>query len=179
MSEPDPDPDPPPDQDLQDEVQDPPAGYDPTALIHDLANFVKEQQYFNAELLHATHGQLQSLTQTVESFSRRFIDLPPRSSDGLRLPNIQLPEYTGRENLDRFLLQLHGIFRASAIPAKHWLTYLKQQCQKDPRAYDALIEAESKYLRDDWSKSSSDDYKHVYDKCVKFLQLKRGNPKDQ
>ena len=179
MSEPDADPNPPPEQGLQDDVQHPPVGHDPTALIHDLANVVKDQQYFNAELLHATHGQLQSLTQTVESLSRRIIDLPPKSSDGLRLPNIQLPEYTGQENLDRFLLQLHGIFRASAIPAKHWLTYLKQQCQKDPRAYDALIEAESKYLRDDWSKASSDDYKHVYDECVKFLQLKRGKPKDQ
>ena len=179
MSEPDADPNPPPEQGLQDDVQHPPVGHDPTALIHDLANVVKDQQYFNAELLHATHGQLQSLTQTVESLSRRIIDLPPKSSDGLSLPNIQLPEYTGRENLDRFLLQLHGIFRASAIPAKHWLTYLKQQCQKDPGAYDALIEAESKYLRDDWSKASSDDYKHVYDECVKFLQLKRGKPKDQ
>ena len=102
MSEADADPDLPPKQVLKHEVQDPPVDQDPTALIHDLANIVKDQQYFNAEPLRATHGQLQSLTQTVESFPQRFIDLPPKSSDGLCLPNIQLPEYTGQENLDCF-----------------------------------------------------------------------------
>ena len=40
---------------------------------------------------------------------------------------------------------MESLLCLSQVPFKFWTTYLKQQCQKDSRAYDALAEAETSF----------------------------------
>ena len=40
---------------------------------------------------------------------------------------------------------MESLLRLSGVPFKFWITYFKQQCQKDSRAYDALAEAEASF----------------------------------
>ena len=89
---------------------------------------------------------------------------------------------TGREHLDRFLSQLESILKASGVPPKYWLTYLKQQSHQDSRAFDAICEAEHvniKILGEVPSKASPGEYLHLYAQCVTALRAKRGKPRDQ
>ena len=98
------------------------------------------------------------------------------------MPHLVLPVYTGREHLDRFLSQLESILKASVVPSKYWLTYLKQQSHQDSRAFDAICEAEHaniKILGEDPSKACPDAYLHLYAQCVTALKAKRGKPRDQ
>ena len=100
----------------------------------------------------------------------------------MRLPNLTLPEYTGKQNLDRFLTQMESVLQSSGLPVKFYLTFLKQQCQKDFRAYDTLLAAESEHLKDlgeDPSKASKSEHHQYYCKCVATLKAKRGVPTDQ
>ena len=43
-----------------------------------------------------------------------------------QLLQLKLPEFTGKETLDRFAEQLTNILISSGIDTSHWLTYLKQ-----------------------------------------------------
>ena len=93
---------------------------------------------------------------------------------------VTLPEYAGKQNLDRFLTQMESLLKSSAVPVKFWLTYLKQQCQKDSRAYDALLEAEKKYSKTfDPVKASDDEHYIHFTNCIALLKEKRGIPRDQ
>ena len=107
-------------------------------LIKGLTSVVQEQ----SNAMKATSDQIQHLAITVENLTK-VQQAPVLSSQslGLRLPNLVLLEYTGKEPLDRFLEQIESLLISSAVPTKHWITYLKQQCQKDTRAYDALNSA--------------------------------------
>ena len=111
-------------------------------LIKGLAEVVKSQQHVQQTALQQTNDQLQTLSNTVASLTQK---LPSSSavshSPSLRLPNLVLPIYTGREHLDRFLTQLESILKTSGVPTQYWLTYLKQQTQKDSRSFDAICEA--------------------------------------
>ena len=81
-----------------------------------------------------------------------------------------------------FLTQLESILKASGVPTQYWLTYLKQQTQKDSCAFDAICEAETsniKLLGEDPSKASPDEFLHLYETCVTALKAKRGKPRDQ
>ena len=84
-----------------------------------------------------TTEQLAQLSSTVADLAHNLTATAPPSltlPQGLRLPNLVLPHYTGKENLDRFIEQLETILKSSGVPSKFWVTYLKQQTQKDPRA---------------------------------------------
>ena len=61
------------------------------------------------------------------------------------MPNLIVPEYTGKLPLERFINQMESLLHLSGVPFKFWTTYFKQQCQKDSRAYDALDEAETSF----------------------------------
>ena len=152
-------------------------------LIKGLAEVVKSQQHIQQTALQQTNDQLQTLPNTVASLTQK---LPSSSavshSPTLRLPNLVLPVYTGREHLDRFSTQLESTLKASGVPTQYWLTYLKQQTQKDGRAFDAICEAETsniKLLGEDPSKASPDEFLHLYETCVTALKAKRGKPRDQ
>ena len=152
-------------------------------LIKGLAEVVKSQQHVQQTALQQTIDQLQTLSNTVASLTQK---LPSSSavshSPTLRLPNLVLPIYTGREHLDRFLTQLESILKASGVPTRYLLTYLKQQTQQDSRAFEAICEAETsniKLLGADPSKASPDEFLHLYETCVTALKAKRCKPRDQ
>ena len=117
-------------------------------LIKGPADVVKSQQAF-----HTTTEQLQTLSSTVKALSKSIhlqsLATQTQSNNdspvGLRLLNITLPVFTGKENLDRFIEQLTSLLHSSGVSPRFWVTYLKQQTQKDAQAYDALIEAEKQH----------------------------------
>ena len=54
-----------------------------------------------------------------------------------------------------------------------WVTLIKQQCQQDSRAYDALSESEKLHqaiLGPDLAKTSEDEYHTYFTECVKTLR---------
>ena len=144
-----------------------------TGLLKGLADVVKSQQQANATALQRTTEQLQNFSSTVETLSKTIITpqtTPTQSSNdspaGLRLPNITLPIYTGIENLDRFIDQITSLLQSSGVAPRYHVTYLKQQTQKDARAYDALCEAEKLHknlLGDQPGKASPAEFTKYYD----------------
>ena len=151
-------------------------------MIKGLAEVVQNQQILQNTAMKETTAQLKQLSETVATLTH---SLPPAGPTGtsLHLPNLVLPKYTGKEHLDRFLEQLQTIFQSSDVPAKFWLTYLKQQTQQDSRAYDAICTAEkehaAKILGPDPSKTSPAEFAKLYKQCMAALKLKRGKPRDQ
>ena len=77
--------------------------------------------------------------------------------------------------------QVSTLLEASGVPPQHWLTFVKQQCHRDVRAYDALLDAEKKHtlacLGPDPSNASPDDFIKYYKACLGTE--KRGKPQDQ
>ena len=142
-------------------------------MIKGLAEVVQNQQILQNTAMKETTAQLKQLSETVATLTQ---SLPPAGPTllvyitSLRLPNLVLPKYTGKEHLDRFLAQLQTIFQSSDVPAKFWLTYLKQQTQQDSRAYDAICTAEkehaAKILGPDPSKTSPAEFAKLYKQCV-------------
>ena len=74
-------------------------------LIQGLAKVVKgqqfaskEQQIAQMEVIQKTNSQLSSLTETVESLSKSLPQVTTSTSvnQTLGLPNLTLPEYTGK-----------------------------------------------------------------------------------
>ena len=144
-------------------------------LIKGITLVVQEQ----SNAMKATSDQIQHLAITVENLTKiQQTPVPSSQSPGLCLPNLVLREYTGKEPLDRFLRQIESLLVSSAVPTKHWITYLKQQCQKDARAYDALNSAHQAHLHllgPDLSKTADAEFKQHFDQCVKTLREKTGN----
>ena len=104
-------------------------------LINGLTSVVQEQ----SNALKATSDQIQHLAITVENLTKvQQAPVPSSQSPGLCLPNLILPEYTGKEPLDRFLEQIESLLVSSAVPTKHWITYLKQQCPKRTQEHTML-----------------------------------------
>ena len=158
-------------------------------LIQGLADVVKiqqstfqTQQATYLEALQKTNQQLSSLSETVELLSKSVPKSTLSAGSGLRLPNVTLPEFTEKQNLDRFMAQMESLLLSSGVPLRFWLTYLKQQCQKDSRAFDALIAAEKEHssiLGSDPSKATDEEYESYYKACVTVLKAKCGIPQDQ
>ena len=101
---------------------------------------------------------------------------------GLRLPNLVLPEFTGKEPLDRFLERIQNLLITSNVPVQYWLTFVKQQCQKDSRAFDDLSSAQEKQVKllgEDVTKAGPAEYKAHFAACIETLKEKCGIPKDQ
>ena len=121
---------------------------------------------------------MHDLSQVIKTTQTK---LTPQQA--LHLPNLILPEFTGREDLDRFLDQVSTLLEASGVPPQNWLTFVKQQRHRDVRAYDALSDAEKKHtlscLGPDPSKASPDDFIKYYKACLGKLKEKRGKPQDQ
>ena len=80
----------------------------------------------------------------------------------------------GKENLDRFIKQLTSLLQSSGVSPRFWVTYLKQQTQKDARAYDALIEAEKQHknlLGATPDIASPAEFGKYFDACVETLYI--------
>ena len=101
-------------------------------ILNGLAHVIKEQVAANK----ARGDEIASLAAAVKDLTD-FVG-HSASSSGLRLPNLTLPEFTGNEDLDRFLEQFTNVLQASGTDFRHHFTYLKQQCRKDARAFDFL-----------------------------------------
>ena len=146
-------------------------------LISGLAAVAKEQSASK----NSRAEELKSLAFAVKDLSN-LINLQSQASPGhaaLRLPNLTLPEYTGIEDLDRFLDQFNQVLRSSGANPKFYLTYLKQQCRKDSRAFDILCNYESTHLVRLPASPTSDDYYQFYNAALMVLHSQRGIPKDQ
>ena len=156
-----------------------------TGLIKGLADVVKNQQQLQNTAIQKTTDQRQTLSDTVANLAQNLPSASPSliQSNGLRLPNLILPIYTGPEHLDRFITQLESILKSSNVPSQYWLTYLKQQTQQDARAYDAICEAETAnsltILGPDSTKTSPAEFTKLYQTCITALKTKRGKPRDQ
>ena len=97
-----------------------------TGLIQGLADVVKNQQQLQNTAIQKTTGQLQTLSDTVANLAQNLPSASPSiiQPNGLHLPNLILPIYTGREHLDRFITLLESILKSSNVPSQYWLTYL-------------------------------------------------------
>ena len=71
-------------------------------LIKGLAEVVHQQHQSQKD----TAQHLQGLVTTVEQLRQTLTPKVSPSTQGLRLPNLVLPEYTSKTDLDRFLDQI-------------------------------------------------------------------------
>ena len=71
------------------------------------------------------------------------------------------------------------VLSSFGVAAKFWLTYLKQQCQKDTRAFDNICSFELTDASKISNKATNDDFLELYDLCCDALHKQRGTPKDQ
>ena len=144
-----------------------------------------KNQHLQNTVIQKTADQLQTLSDTVANLAQNLPSASPSliQSNGLCLPNLILPIYTGREHLDRFITQLESILKSSNVPSQYWLTSLKQQTQQHARAYDAICEAETAnslaVLGPDSTKTSPAEFTKLYQTCATALKTKRGKPRDQ
>ena len=108
-------------------------------MTQGLAAAVKEQNASNKSRVE----ELGPLVAVVKDLSEFVGHRPSTRSSSLRLPNLTLLEYTGTEDLDRFLEQFTSLLCSTGTEAKYFLTFLKQQCRKDSRAFDILCNYDS------------------------------------
>ena len=147
-------------------------------IIKGLADVVKEQQAASKDTFSTTQQQIQDLSAAVQALSDT-VATSGASNSTLRLPQLTLPEFTGREDLNRFAEQLMNVLASSGVSAKFWFTYLKQQCRKDARAFDIVCNYETSNASKIHEKTSNDEYLAFYDKCLTRLTTQRGIPKEQ
>ena len=147
-------------------------------IIKGLADVVKEQQAASKDTFSTTQQQIQDLSAAVQALSDT-VATSGASNSTLRLPQLTLPEFTGREDLNRFAEQLTNVLASSGVSAKFWFTYLKQQCRKDARAFDIICNYETTNASKIHDKTSNDEYLAFYDKCLTRLTTQRGIPKEQ
>ena len=107
-------------------------------LIKGLAEMVQQQHQSQKD----TAQHLQGLIMTAEQLTQTLTPKVSASTQGLCLPNFVLPECTSKTDLDHFLNQIQHLLEPSGVHPKFWVTLIKQQCQKDSRAYHAPSESE-------------------------------------
>ena len=137
-------------------------------LIKGLTAVVQEQ----SNAMKDATDHIKQLAATMENLTKSQPQSQPQSM-GLRLPNMVLPEFTGKEPLDRFFERIQSLLITSNVPVQYWLTYLKQQCQKDSRAYDALNSAHEehqKLLGPDVTKASPAEYKALFARVYRICR---------
>ena len=100
-------------------------------VIQGLAAVAKEQQATNKDLSAETQQKIVDLASSVKELSLAVDKKNSHQRTPLRLPQLTLPEFTDKENLDRFAEQLINVLTSSGVDPSHWLTYLKQQCCRD------------------------------------------------
>ena len=141
-------------------------------IIKGLADVVKEQQAASKDTFSTTQQQIQDLSAAVQALSDT-VATSSASNSTLRLPQLTLPEFTGREDLNRFAEQLTNVLASSGVSAKFWFTYLTQQCRKDARAFDIICNYETTNASKIHDKTSNDEYLAFYDKCLTRLTTQR------
>ena len=128
------------------------------------AEIVKLQQTTQAIQQFETTTQLQQLSYTVHGYSQviETTQTKPTPQQALCLLNLILPEFTGGEDLNRFLDQVSTLLEALGVRPQNCSTFVKQQCHCYLRAYDALLDAKKKHtfacVGSDPSKASPDDF---------------------
>ena len=142
-------------------------------ILNGLAHVIKEQVAANK----ARGDEIASLAAAVKDL-KDFVG-NSISSSGLRLPNLTLPEFTGNEDLDRFVEQFTNILQASGTDFRHHFTYLKQQCRKDARAFDFLCTWEQEHFQKLPHTPSKADFEKYFRNAIRALQAHRGIPQDQ
>ena len=146
-------------------------------IIHGLTGANKEQHTSSKEVTSHTQQQIQELSAAVLELSTTVRSREP-SQAALRLPPLSLPEFSG-VSIDRFTEQLKQILGSSNIDPKFWLQYLKQQCQKNARAFDIICSFEHANARRISEKTTAKDHLVIFHDCLEILHLHRGIPKDQ
>ena len=149
------------------------------SLAYGNASVVKDQQAATQDANSHTQASIQALSDAVQKLSIAVSSKESSTTSPLRLPQLTLPEYTGREDLDRFAEQLTHVLSSSGVSPKYWFPYLKQQCQKNARAFDIifLFETDSTFKLP--QKATNDEHFNFYDKCLCYLQKQHGIPKEQ
>ena len=148
-------------------------------LIQGIAAVVRDQQAAQKDVTLQTQQQIQHLSQAVTDLSQSVRLKEASAHSPLRLPQLTLPEFTGGEQVDKFIEQLTQVLSSSGVAAKFWLTYLKQQCQKDSRAFDIICSFELANASKISHKTTNDEFLELYDRCCDTLHKQRGIPKDQ
>ena len=82
-------------------------------VIKGLMAVVQEQ----SNAMKDATDQIKQLAATVENLTKSQPQ-SQRQSMGLRLPNLVLPEFTGREPLDRFLERIQSLLITSNVPVQ-------------------------------------------------------------
>ena len=89
-------------------------------LVKGLLLAVNSQKRSNKEQNIATQQHLEQLSTAVGEIARNL----PSSPATLRLPNLTLPEFIGRESFS-FFDQLTQVLKSVGVPPKFWVAYLK------------------------------------------------------
>ena len=148
-------------------------------IVKGLADVVRDHHHSSKEVTNQTQQQIQELSHAVTdlSLSIRARDASPHQS--IRLPPLSLPQFTGAEPIDRFAEQLTQVLATSGVSPRLWLTYLKQQSQKDSRAFDIICAFETSNATKFTSKTTPDEFRTLYDQCLHNLCSQRGIPKEE
>eukprot|EP00795_Rhopilema_esculentum_P012031 gene12031-biopygen2214 len=148
-------------------------------IVKGLADVVRDHHNSSKEVTNQTQQQIQDLSHAVAdlSLSIRARDASPHQS--IRLPPLSLPQFTGAEPIDRFAEQLTQVLATSGVSPRLWLTYLKQQSQKDSRAFDIICAFETSNATKFTSKTTPDEFRTLYDQCLQNLCRQRGIPKEE
>ena len=92
-------------------------------LIKGLAEVVKSQhlahkaeQKAHLKAMKATNEHKSNLIATVEGLSKQIPKSTASNNEGLRLSNLILPEYTGKQPLERFINQVESLLCSSGVP---------------------------------------------------------------
>ena len=147
-------------------------------LIHGLAGAIRDQHASSKDTIASTQQQIQDLSQAVAESSTSVRSRDPGQAT-LRLPPLSLPEFTGGEYIDRFAEQLTQVLHSSNIHSKFWIPYLKQQCQKDSRAFDVICSFELSQASNLSPLTSAEEFSALYEECLQQLCMQRGLPKEQ
>ena len=85
----------------------------------------KAEQVAHLNAIKATNEHISNLnlTATVEGLFKQIPKSTATHSQGLCLPNLILPEYTGKQPLERFINQMESLLRSSGVSFKFWTIY--------------------------------------------------------
>ena len=86
-------------------------------VVGGLAEVVKAQQHAAKDQTEQAQRQLNHLLQAILDLSLSVCPKDATSSP-LRLPQLQLPEFTGKEDLDRFVEKLTHVLPSSGVSSQ-------------------------------------------------------------
>ena len=89
-------------------------------IIKGLAGVFKEQQIANCDLASNTQKQILELASSVKDLLLAINKKDAATIPPLRLLHLTLPEFNGKEKLDRFSEQLTNVLLSSGVSPYHW-----------------------------------------------------------